>query len=90
MRTKTGFHLNDVCGQKIMVAEGRENIDFNNIIAMNETSAWLWEQVQDKDFSAETLANLLTEQYEVDHETALADAESLTKQWLEIGLIVTD
>ena len=43
MRKKPGFNLRDVCGEQIVVAEGKENIDFSNIISMNETSAFLWE-----------------------------------------------
>ena len=49
MRTKTGFVLKDVCGEKIVVAEGRENIDFTKIISMNDSAAYLWEKVQNMD-----------------------------------------
>ena len=59
MRTKTGFVLKDVCGEKIVVAEGRENIDFTKIISMNDSAAYLWEKVQDMDFDVETLKTLL-------------------------------
>ena len=48
MRKKPGFNLRDVCGEQIVVAEGKENIDFSNIISMNETSAFLWEALGDK------------------------------------------
>ena len=87
MKAKKGFNLRTVCGQQIIVAEGKENIDFSNIISMNESSAYLWEHIQDKDFTAEDLAALLTEQYEVDDATALADAKTLASQWLEAGII---
>ena len=43
MRAKKGFKLRNICGENIIVAEGKENIDFTNIISMNETSAFLWE-----------------------------------------------
>ena len=45
MRTKKGFKLREVCGEKILLAEGVENIDFSDIISMNASSAYLWEQV---------------------------------------------
>ena len=41
MKAKKGFNLREVCGQHIIVAQGKENIDFSNIISMNESSAWL-------------------------------------------------
>ena len=51
MRTKKGFKLREVCGEKILLAEGVENIDFSDIISMNASSAYLWEQVDGKDCS---------------------------------------
>ena len=53
MRTKKGFKLREVCGEKILLAEGVENIDFSDIISMNASSAYLWEQVDGKDFTVE-------------------------------------
>lgn len=88
MRTKKGFKLRNICGENIIVAEGKENIDFTNIISMNETSAFLWEQIEQKDnFDAETLTELLLDNYDVDKETALNDASELIKQWLEAEII---
>lgn len=89
MKAKKGFNLREVCGQHIIVAQGKENIDFSNIISMNESSAWLWQQIlaNDMDFVAKDLAALLMEEYEVDAQTALADSETLIKQWQEAGII---
>lgn len=88
MKAKTGFNLRNICGEQIIVAEGKENIDFTNIISMNETSAYLWEQIQGKDFFDETtLAELLFKEYEVDKETATKDAAGLIESWLETGII---
>ena len=58
MKIKKGFVLKDICGESIIVAEGKENIDFTKIISMNESSAFLWESVKDKEFDAETLKSL--------------------------------
>ena len=89
MKAKKGFNLREVCGQHIIVAQGKENIDFSNIISMNESSAWLWQQIlaNDMDFVAKDLAALLMEEYDVDAQTALADSETLIKQWHEAGII---
>lgn len=87
MRTKKGFKLRDICGEKIIVAEGLENIDFCNIISMNESSAYLWKQVEGKEFTVEQLAELLTNEYEVDKGTALRDSKALTAQWLKAQII---
>ncbi len=88
MKAKPGFNLRTVCGEQIIVAEGKENIDFSNIISMNESSAYLWKNIQGKDFTAETLADLLTDEYEVTREQALDDCNTLIKQWFEAGIII--
>ncbi|MBR3089812.1 MAG: PqqD family protein [Prevotella sp.] len=92
MRAKKGFNLREVCGEQIIVAEGRENIDFTNIISMNESSAFLWISIQDKEFTVEDLAQLLVDNYQIDENTplskevALRDAENVAKTWVEAGI----
>ena len=87
MKAKKGFNLRTVCGEQIIVAEGKENIDFSNIISMNESSAYLWKEVADKEFTPKDLAKLLTDRYDVDDDTALADAEKLAMQWFQAGIV---
>lgn len=86
MKAKTGFNLRNVCGEQVIVAEGRENIDFSNIISMNETSAYLWNAIQGKDFTVDDLVKLLTQEYDVDEQTARKDAQALANQWLDAGI----
>ncbi|SFG12132.1 PqqD family protein [Prevotella sp. KH2C16] len=87
MKAKPGFNLREVCGENIIVAEGKENIDFSNIISMNESSAYLWKMIQGKDFTPEALQQLLLEEYEVEEETALADAKAVVQQWIKAGIV---
>ena len=87
MKAKPGFNLRVVCGENIIVAEGEENIDFSNIISMNESSAYLWQNIQGKEFTHEDLVGLLTQEYEVDVATALKDVKALTELWLQAGII---
>ncbi len=87
MKAKPGFNLRVVCGENIIVAEGEENIDFSNIISMNESSAYLWQNIQGKEFTHEDLVGLLTQEYEVDEATALKDVRALTELWLQAGII---
>ncbi len=87
MKQKKGFTLRDVCGEHVIVAEGVENIDFSKIISMNESAAYLWTKVAGRDFEAADLCQLLLDEYEVDEETALADAKAVMRQWQEAGII---
>ena len=86
MKTKKGFVLRNVCGENIIVAEGKENIDFTKIISMNETAAYLWKNVEGKKFDSDTLMSLLINEYEVDDATANKDAKNIAKQWIEAGI----
>ena len=88
MKVKNGFNLREVCGERIIVAEGDENIDFSNIISMNESSAYLWEEVQKMDsFTVDNLVELICSQYEIDEDTARKDATILAAQWRTAGII---
>lgn len=87
MKKKPGFELRDVCGEKVIIATGIENLDFSQMITLNESAAYLWETVGEKAFDAPTLAALLCEEYEVDASTAEADAEKLIADWAKKGII---
>ena len=87
MKAKPGFNLREVCGENIIVAEGEENIDFSNIIRMNESSAYLWRNIQGKEFTHDDLVELLLQEYDVDEATALADVKNLTDLWAQAGII---
>ena len=86
MKIKKGFDLREVCGENIVVAYGRENIDYNKVISLNESAAYLWKAVVGKNFTADTMAKLLCSEYEVDAETAAHDAQALLDEWTKAGL----
>ena len=87
MKAKKGFELRQVCGENIIVAEGADNIDFSSIISMNESSAYLWKNIQGKDFEKEDLVKLLTAEYNVDEAVAAKDVAALVEQWRKAGII---
>ena len=87
MKLKEGFELHDVCGEKVLIAEGIENINFSKMINLNPSAAFLWEEASKGEFTAESLAELLTQEYEVDYVQALCDTTVLVEQWKEHGLV---
>ena len=88
MRQKEGFVLRDICGEKAIVAEGLQVVDFRKMISMNDTAVWLWEKCTELgDFTAEQLAEALCEEYEVESSKALADINRILDQWKEMGLL---
>ena len=87
MRINNGFEMREMCGENIIIATGLANIDFSKVISLNESAAWLWKQVEGKEFTPETLAALLMEEYDVDEATALADARNLADLWMREGVV---
>lgn len=87
MKIKNGFVLREMCGENIVTAEGIENINFNKLISLNATAAYLWETLAGKDFTAEDMAGLLVERYGIDMELALKDSENLCNAWNDAGVI---
>lgn len=81
MKTKKGFVLRSLGREFILVAEGLEAADANRLISMNESAAFLWKAVEDKEFDAETLIDLLIEEYGITREVAEKDVASLLETW---------
>lgn len=87
MHIKKGFELRDICGEKVIIATGIENVDFSKMISLNESAAYLWENIDGKDFTAESLAELLCQEYEIDLATATSDASQIMEEWKQCGII---
>ena len=87
MRLKEGFQLRDICGNKALIATGKENIDFNKMLALNETAAELWEEASKGDFNETSLATFLCTQYDISEELALEDVKNIISEWKRLNLI---
>ncbi len=87
MKTKKGYRLRQLGTEYILVAEGLEVMDANKMISMNETAAFLWEAVEGKTFDADTLAQLLVDEYGISMEMAEKDIKPLLETWTKAGVI---
>jgi len=86
MKIKNGFVLREMCGENIVSGEGLEHINFNKLISLNSTAAFLWKALEGKEFTAEEMAQLLIDEYNIDMELALTDSKRLMQSWLEAGI----
>jgi hypothetical protein len=86
MKIKKGFVLRQMCGENIVTAEGLEHINFNKLISLNTTAAFLWGKVEGKEFTVEEMAQHLVEEYGIDMELALTDAGKLAQAWIDAGI----
>ena len=88
MKIKSGFVLRQVCGENVIVGEGLGAVNFGKLLSLNETAAWLWQQAQQMgDFSIDTLAAKLCEEYEVPADEAKADVATIIAEWQKVGVI---
>lgn len=88
MKIKKGFVLRTVCGENVIVGEGLDAINFGRMLCLNETAAWLWKQALEQgDFTAQSLATALENEYEVTPEQALNDVKETINQWTELKVV---
>ena len=87
MKIIDGFRLRKLGKEHIVVGEGLGQVNFNKMISLNASAAYLWESVDGKDFSVDDLVSLLLERYEVEEEVARRDAGALAKAWVEAGVV---
>lgn len=87
MKIKEGFELREVCGEHIVIGHGVAHIDFTRIITLNESASDVWNKVVSMpNFTVEDMAQVLTDNYEVDAEQALKDSKALAESWIKAGL----
>ena len=86
MKIKNGFVLREMCGENIVTAEGMENINFNKLISLNSTAAFLWKNLEGKEFTEKEMAQLLIDEYGIDMELAMKDSTNLCNVWKVAGI----
>lgn len=87
MKTKTGFTLRPLGKDYILIADSIEQVDFNKMITMNQTAAFLWNKALLQEFDATIMARWLREEYDVSETQALADAQTTLESWRKAGII---
>jgi len=87
MTIKEGFRLRNLAGEHIVVGEGLRQINFNKMIVLNETAAFLWEKLEGKNFSLDDMVALLLDTYDVSEDIARRDAQALADKLAENGIL---
>ena len=87
MRILDGLVLRPLGRDFIVTGDGLSRIDFSKVVSMNATAAYLWEQLQGRDFSEEEMTTLLTARYDVSEEIARADVAKLLESWRKAGVL---
>lgn len=86
MKLNDKLVLRQVAGEYMIVNPFSDTVDMTQVYSLNETAAWLWQQLEGKEFTVADMVETLCREYEVDEATATADLTELSQQWLQAGL----
>lgn len=86
MKINENFVLRQVVDTYVVLPIGKATVDFNGMITLNESGAFLWHQMENGT-TREELADLLTAVYDVSREEALKDIDSFVASLRLVGCI---
>ena len=92
MQTIEGFKLRKLGNEYILVGESLALINFNKMITLNETAAFLWQQAESLTvsqgvFTASDLCKALCNEYNVPLAIAMTDVNQTIDEWLKAGVL---
>ncbi|MBQ7122243.1 MAG: PqqD family protein [Clostridia bacterium] len=86
-KVKDGFIVRRIGNQIMAVPVGRQTTDIHGVIALSESGELLWNALV-SGADIEALADILTENYDVDRDTAKADTERFLDGLKQQGALV--
>ena len=87
LKISSDFILREVAGENIIIPTGQAALQFNGIIAVNEVGLSIW-QILQQGATFEELVAQITEEYDVDDESARADAAEFVGHLAEHGFLM--
>ncbi|MFD2905941.1 PqqD family protein [Sphingobacterium anhuiense] len=87
MKLRTDLVLRTIGSDHMIVDPSQDMVDLSTVYTLNDSAAWLWEQLQGIEFSSATVVDLLCEHYDVTETQAQADAEILIQDFEKQGLL---
>lgn len=86
MKIKEDFILREVAGSYVVVPVNSLTLDFNGIINLNETGAFLFEILQ-RGADKQELVDSLLREYDVDYERASKDVDAFIDKVKTEGIL---
>lgn len=83
MKIRDEYILQEIAGKHVVIDTKAGSVNFNNIIALNDTGRFLWEKLEEGADGKE-LAKALEEELGADAETARKDAEEFIRRLKEL------
>lgn len=87
MKMKEGYILRKMVKSYVAVPVGSVAAAFDGMITLNETGAFLWQQLE-QDTDMDALAKALQKEYDISQEKAAASVERIIGKLREADLLV--
>ena len=88
MQIKKDFTIQKVGSSFVAVAVGESSKNFHGMIRLNETGAFLWNLMAEKNCSENDLVDAILAEYEVDRETVVADVRRIVTELAENNIFI--
>ncbi len=89
MKKIEGLVMRRLGKETMLVAESLDLIDFDRLISLNDSAAYVWKTLPASSFEINDIVKIITDHYDVDFQTELKDAKELVEVWINAGIIET-
>ena len=76
MKIKEDLILRRIGSENIIIVPDKDVVDLTEVYTLNETSAWIWERIQNIDFTIVYIVDLVQEHYDVNQDKAINDIQA--------------
>lgn len=90
MKISQNFILREIAGEYVIVPTGEAAYEFQGLITVNETGAFLWEKLQKDEQTEESLVKVLCEEYETDQTQAEKDVVEFIQRLRQQNILAND
>lgn len=87
MRLRGDLTLRKIGNEYMIVEPGKDMVDLSKVYSLNKTAAFLWNELQGRDFSEEDVAEILIEEYGLTPRTAYMDGTKMLQHFKSENLI---
>lgn len=86
MKIKDNLSVRKIGNEYMIVSDSDAGLDYTRVISLNETAAYLVEEVGKREFTKDEWIELLMNKYDVEREVAQADVQLLIDKFVKEGL----
>ena len=90
MQIKSDFTIQKVGSSYVAVAVGETSKTFHGMVRLNETGAFLWKLMAERNCTEEELVDAILAEYEVDRNTVVADVRRIVDTLKANGIFVPE